>query len=101
MKTATAPVNPEYIYIQQENRFQPARVLGYNGNNVTGELYYYSDKVKVTVPLSKTKPIAFAEYQFDMNVQVEWKGKELSCRNQRKQEWFPLYTVHRVRRQLE
>lgn len=75
VKTATAPVNPEYIYIQQENRFQPARVLGYNGNNVTGELYYYSDKVKVTVPLSKTKPIAFAEYPVGMNVQVEWKGK--------------------------
>lgn len=75
VKPASAAVAPEYIYIQQENKFQPARVLGYNGSNVTGELYYYSDKVKVTVPLAKTKPIAFAEYPVGMKVQVEWKGK--------------------------
>jgi len=29
----------------------------------------------VTVPVTKTKPIAFAEYPVGMKVQVEWKGK--------------------------
>jgi Caspase domain/RNA binding activity-knot of a chromodomain len=75
VKSTVTPVVPAYIYVQQENKFQPARVLGYSGNNVTGELYYYCDKVKVTVPLTKTKPIAFAEYPVGMKVQVEWHGK--------------------------
>ena len=75
VKPNPTPLAATYIYVQQENKFQPARVMGYNGNNVTGELYYYSDKVKVTVPISKTKPIAFAEYPVGMKVQVEWKGK--------------------------
>lgn len=64
-----------YIFIQQNNNFEPARVKNYSGSNVTGELYRYSDKVLVTVPLSKTKPIAFAEYAKGSKVKVEWSGK--------------------------
>jgi Caspase domain/RNA binding activity-knot of a chromodomain len=69
----------EYIYIQQNNKFEPARVMAYSGNNVTGELYHYSDKVTVTVPVSKTKPIAFAEYPVGMKVDVEWNDKNYAA----------------------
>lgn len=72
---STASKKAEYIYVQQNNKFEPARVVIYTGSNVTGELYHYSDKVAVTVPVSKTKPIAFADYPVGMNVQVEWNGK--------------------------
>lgn len=65
----------EYIYVQQDTKFEAARVMNYSGNNVTGELYHYSDKIMVTVPVSKTKPIAFADYPVGKNVQVEWNGK--------------------------
>jgi RNA binding activity-knot of a chromodomain len=65
----------EYIYVQQNNKFEPARVSGQNGSTITAELYHYSDKVSVTVPVSKTKPIAFADYPVGMNVKVEWNGK--------------------------
>ena len=75
VKSNSPAIAPEYIYFRQENKFQPARVLAYNGSQVTGELYYYSDKVKATVPLSNTKPIAFAEYPVGLKVQVEWNGK--------------------------
>lgn len=78
---ATVPVSPgtpkaEYIYVQQNQKFEPARVISYSGTNVTGELYHYSDKVSVTVPVSKTKPIQFAEYPVGTKVQVEWEKKK-------------------------
>jgi Caspase domain/RNA binding activity-knot of a chromodomain len=75
VKTSTGIMKTEYIYIPQNNKFEPARVMVYNGNNVTGELYHYSDKATVTVPVAKTKSIAFAEYPVGMKVQVEWNGK--------------------------
>lgn len=65
----------KYIYVQQNNKFEPARVLSKSGTNITGELYHYSDKVSVTVPEGKTKEIAFVEYPVGMKVQVEWNGK--------------------------
>lgn len=71
---AGKPAKAEYIYIRQNDNFQPARVLKYAGNNVTGELYHYSDKIPVTVGLNVTKPIAFADYPVGKQVQVEWKG---------------------------
>lgn len=74
--TVGMPIKPfDYIYIQQNNKFEPARAMLYSGSNVMGALYHYSDKVSVTVPVSKTKPIAFADYPTGMNVQVEWNGK--------------------------
>ncbi|HEV7780452.1 MAG TPA: Tudor-knot domain-containing protein [Chitinophagaceae bacterium] len=72
---AGKPAKVEYIYVQQDNKFEPARVLKYAGNTVTGELYHYSDKAAVTVPVSKTKPIAFADYPVGKEVEVEWHGK--------------------------
>lgn len=78
----TSPVKPgmgmkavEYRYIQQNGKFEAARVTANTGTTITGELYRYSDKLSVTVPLAKTKPIAFAEYPVKMIVQVEWKGR--------------------------
>ncbi|HUR65747.1 MAG TPA: Tudor-knot domain-containing protein [Chitinophagaceae bacterium] len=64
-----------YIYMQQNLKFEPARVLSYSGVNITGELYHYSDKMTVTVPVARTKEIAFAEYPAGAKVQVEWNGK--------------------------
>lgn len=75
VQPAAKTYNPNYIYVQQNNKFEPARVISYNGGNFTGELYHYSDKAIVTVPAAKTKPIAFADYPAGMNVQVEWSGK--------------------------
>jgi hypothetical protein len=75
LETGVPQTPIEYIYIQQSNKFEPARVLRYMGTDVTGELYHYSDKVIVSVPRSKTKPIAFADYPAGMKVQVEWNGK--------------------------
>ncbi len=72
----SATQKAEYIYVQQNNKFEPARVFTYSGNNVTGELYHYSDKVSVTVPVTKTKSIDFADYPVGMKVQVEWNGKK-------------------------
>lgn len=74
-KTSTTPNKVEYIYIQTNNKFESARVKNYSGVNVTGELYRYSDKILVTVPVSKTKPISFAEYPAGMNVEVKWNGQ--------------------------
>jgi len=73
--TTGAAKKVEYIFVRQNNLFEPARVLNNNGSNVTGELYHYSDKVLVTVPVSQTKPIAFAEYQVGKQVEVTWNGK--------------------------
>ncbi|MBL7732961.1 MAG: caspase family protein [Chitinophagaceae bacterium] len=64
-----------YVYVQQNTKFEPARVLSETNTAVTGELYHYSDKVQVTVPAGKTKEIAFAEYPVGLKVQVEWNGK--------------------------
>lgn len=75
VQSTAKPSKVEYIYIFQNNKFEPARVMAYNGNNVTGELFRYSDKVSVTVPVSKTKTIAFADYPIGKQVQVEWNGK--------------------------
>jgi Caspase domain/RNA binding activity-knot of a chromodomain len=75
-KNASPAQKPEYIYVMQENKFEPARVISYNGAIVTGELYHYSDKVPITVPVTKTKPIEFAEYAIGTKVQVEWNGKK-------------------------
>lgn len=63
-----------YLYFQNNSRFEPGRVLKINNTTVTGELYHYSDKQVVTVPVTVTKPIEFAEYDKGLNVQVEWKG---------------------------
>jgi len=65
----------EYVYVQQNNKFEPARVFSINGSTLTGELYHYSDKQVVTVPVSKTKPIAFAAYPTGKQVEVSWNGK--------------------------
>lgn len=83
------PAKTEYIYVQQNNKFEPARVLGYTGNNVTGQLYHYSDKVSVTVPVSKTKPIAFADYPAGKEIQVEWKGQNYPAVVKESREGFP------------
>jgi hypothetical protein len=76
MQKSPAPKKVEYIYVQQNQKFEPARVISYSGTNVTGELYRYSDKVSVTVPVSKTKEIGFAEYAVGTKVQVEWEKKK-------------------------
>lgn len=72
----SANVKPvEYIYIRLNNKFEPARVKSYSDDKVSGELYRYSDKILATVPVTKTKPIAFAEYPVGDKVQVEWNGR--------------------------
>lgn len=63
-----------YLYFLNNGKFEPARILEIKGPTVKGELYHYSDKQVITVPVSITKPIEFAEYPEGLNVQVEWKG---------------------------
>lgn len=75
VKPGDNPTAVVYIYMQQNLKFEPARVLSYSGVNITGELYHYCDKMTVTVPVARTKEIAFADYPAGMNVQVEWNGK--------------------------
>jgi hypothetical protein len=74
VKPGDNPTAVVYIYMQQNLKFEPARVLSYSGVNITGELYHYSDKMTVTVQVARTKEIAFAYYPAGKNVQVEWNG---------------------------
>jgi hypothetical protein len=75
VQAGSVPKAVVYIYMQQNLKFEPARVLSYSGVNITGELYHYSDKVTVTVPVARTKEIPFADFPVGSKVQVEWNGK--------------------------
>ncbi len=70
---AGSPVS--YLYVQQNGKFEPLRVLSKNGNTISGELYHYSDKVPLSVDVAKTKPIEYMEYPVGKKVNVEWNGK--------------------------
>ncbi|MDZ4796500.1 MAG: caspase family protein [Bacteroidota bacterium] len=75
VKPGNKNVKVEYIYVSQNSKFEPARVISYNGAMVSAELYRYSDKVIVTVPVAQTKPIAAAQYPVGLKMQVEWNAK--------------------------
>jgi hypothetical protein len=64
-----------YVYALRNGKFEPARLLTAQANTLMLELYHYSDKETVNMPLSSTKPIDYMVYPAGTSVMVEWKGK--------------------------
>ncbi|MBN8222719.1 MAG: caspase family protein [Spirochaetes bacterium] len=65
----------EYVIAPYEKRANPARIIARNGNKVTAEFYFYSEKKTATLDATQIKPFDFRSTPAGSKVRVLWNGK--------------------------
>ncbi len=64
-----------YVIAPYEKRANPARIIGRNGNKVTAEFYFYSEKKSASLDADQLKPFEFRATPVGSKVRALWNGK--------------------------
>ncbi|MBX3720974.1 MAG: caspase family protein [Turneriella sp.] len=65
----------DYVIAPYEKRANPARIIARNGNKVTAEFYFYSEKKSAALDAGQLKPFDFRSTPAGSKVRVLWNGK--------------------------
>jgi Caspase domain len=64
-----------YVIAPYEKRANPARIIARNGNKVTAEFYFYSEKKSASLDAGQLKPFEFRSVPVGSKIRALWNGK--------------------------